>query len=201
MMLFRFNPALKPIDIPGGELQLRAPVPQDYQAWKQIRESSRDFLEPWEPRWPKDDLTRIGYRRRLKRYSTEYDLKTGETYFLVYTEDNLPIGGISISNIRYGVARTCNIGYWMGKNYAAKGYMAMAVKAIADHIFDDLQLCRIEAACLPHNRRSSRLLKNAGFNREGLLRSYLEINGERRDHVLYSLLTLDHKIKIDNLQR
>ncbi len=194
MIFFKSTPALKPIDISGGRLQLRPPVPQDYQAWKRVRESSRKFLEPWEPRWPKDDLTRTGYRRRLKRYISESNMNTGETYFLVDIEDNLPIGGISISNIRFGVARMCNIGYWMGEKYAAKGYMTKSVNAIADHIFDDLQLCRIEAACLVHNERSSRLLERVGFVREGLCRNYLEIDGERRDHILYSLLKQDRKI-------
>ena len=188
MVFYKPTPALKPINLPGGKLQLRAPVAADYLPWKQLREASREFLEPWEPRWPTSDLTRLGYRRRLKRYALEREMKTGETYLLVRRADNQPIGGISASNIRFGVARMCNIGYWMGQEYAGQGYMRMSVCALVDHLFNDLNLYRIEAACLPHNKRSSFLLERVGFVREGLVRKYLEIDGERRDHLLYSLL-------------
>ena len=193
MLFFNSKPQPKPIPLPGGKLLLREPVPGDYPGWKQVRESSREFLQPWEPSWPKDDLTRYGFRRRLKRYVWEREQKIGETYFLIRVEDELPIGGISISNIRYGVARTCNIGYWMGEEFAAKGYMGLCVTALCDHIFDNLDLHRIEAACLPHNQRSSRLLERAGFVQEGLLRDYLEIDGKRQNHLLYSLLRQDRR--------
>ncbi len=163
----------------------------DYPAWKRVREESREFLEPWEPRWPHNDLSRLGFRRRLKRYASERELKTGETYFLVSRQNDNPIGGISISNIRYGVARSCIIGYWMGREHAGKGYMQMSVLAVSNYVFEELGLCRIEAACLPNNKPSSQLLENTGFVREGIVRKYLEINGERRDHVLYSLLNDD----------
>jgi ribosomal-protein-alanine N-acetyltransferase len=193
MVFYKPTPVVRPINLPGSKLQLRVPQPQDYLSWKHVREASREFLVPWEPRWPDDDLTRFGYRRRLKRYALEREMKTGETYFLVSTEENVPMGGISISNMRYGVARMCNVGYWMGEKYASRGYMRMAVDEVVDYIFEELKLCRIEAACLLHNKRSSRLLESAGFKREGILRRYLEINGARQDHVLYALLREDRQ--------
>ena len=188
MAFYNFTPPLKPIEIADCKFLLRAPVPNDFSAWKQVREASREFLEPWEPRWPANDLTKLGFRRRLKRYELERERGTGETYFLIEKATGQPLGGISISNIRHGVARMCNIGYWMGEAYAGKGNMKKALPAICNHIFADLNLCRIEAACLPNNSRSSHLLEGAGFQQEGLLRQYLEINGIRQDHLLYSLL-------------
>ncbi len=191
MAFYNSIPSLKPIEIPETNLVLRAPVSQDYQAWKHIREASREFLEPWEPKWPENDLTRLGYRRRLKRYQQERERRTGETYFLISKSTNNPIGGITVSNIRYGVSRNCNIGYWMSEEFSGKGYMKLTVKAVARHIFNDLKLCRIEAACLPNNERSFKLLESIGFEREGHMRKYLEINGVRHDHILYSLLNTD----------
>ena len=191
MAFYNSIPSLNPIEIPETNLVLRAPASRDFQAWKHIREVSRDFLEPWEPKWPDNDLTRLGFRRRLKRYEQERERRTGETYFLISKSTKAPIGGITVSNIRYGVARNCNIGYWMGEEFAGKGFMKLTVKAVARHIFDDLKLCRIEAACLPGNKRSSKLLESIGFEREGHMRKYLEINGMRHDHILYSLLDTD----------
>ncbi len=188
MSFFKTASGPAPIPIEDGQHILRAPKPSDYLAWKEVREASREFLEPFEPLWPTNDLSRLGFRRRLKRYEYEYRNKTGETYFLVNAQDDLPIGGISISHIRYGVAKNCIIGYWMAHEHAGKGHMKRAVAAISHYIFKKLKLCRIEAACLPENIRSSRLLERAGFTQEGYLRQYLEINGTRQDHVLFSLL-------------
>ena len=59
------------------------------------------------------------------------------------------------------------------------------------YAFANLRLHRIEAACLPTNQRSIRLLEGAGFRREGLARAYLRINGVWQDHLLYGLLESD----------
>ena len=66
------------------------------------------------------------------------------------------------------------IGYWMGERFAGKGHMAQAVKLAIPYIFSSLQLHRIEAACIPENHRSIRLLEKAGFQREGYLRGIPE---------------------------
>src|SRR6267143_1409734 len=57
--------------ITGEGVVLRAPQMSDYAEWAGLREASRDFLTPWEPTWPPDDLTRGSYRRRIKRYTED----------------------------------------------------------------------------------------------------------------------------------
>src|SRR5215212_6804230 len=47
---------------------------------------------------------------------------------------------------------------------------------------------RLEAACIPSNIASVRLLEKTGFTREGFAREYLCINGLWQDHLLYALL-------------
>jgi ribosomal-protein-alanine N-acetyltransferase len=69
--------------------------------------------------------------------------------------------------------------------------MTAAVRAVVPFVFDSLELHRLEAACLPENTASMRLLERVGFKREGLARQYLRINGDWRDHVLYALLETD----------
>jgi ribosomal-protein-alanine N-acetyltransferase len=63
--------------------------------------------------------------------------------------------------------------------------------AVVPFVFDNLRLHRIEAACLPHNDASIRLLERTGFSREGLARRYLKINGAWQDHVTFALLEDD----------
>ncbi len=54
-------------------LVIRPPQMGDYEIWSALREQSRAFLQPWEPTWPKDDLTRSAFRRRLERYARELE--------------------------------------------------------------------------------------------------------------------------------
>lgn len=173
--------------IEGDGVRLRPPRAMDYEAWRDLREASRDFLQPWEPTWPKDDLTRAAYRRRLAAYAR--DREAGVAYpFFVYRQDTDALtGGITLSNVRRGVAQMGTVGYWCGQPFARKGYTLAAVKALAGFSFRTLALHRLEAACLPHNAASRRLLGKAGFTEEGYARAYLKINGVWRDHVLFGL--------------
>jgi ribosomal-protein-alanine N-acetyltransferase len=101
------------------------------------------------------------------------------------------VGGLTLCNVRRGVTQACTLGYWIGAPYARQGYMTAAVRAVIPFVFDSLELHRLEAACLPANTASVRLLERTGFTREGLARRYLKINGVWQDHVLYALLEGD----------
>ena len=66
--------------------------------------------------------------------------------------------------------------------------MTAAVSTVMPFAFDHLRLHRLEAACLPSNAASIRLLRRCGFSEEGLARRYLKINGRWEDHLLFGLL-------------
>ncbi len=191
-----FLRSVNPIDlgpkIYGRNVMLRVPQTSDYQAWAALREESRAFLTPWEPTWPRDDLTRTAFRRRIKRYLQ--DIRDDRAYpFLIFAgNERILIGGLTLSNVRRGVAMTCSVGYWIGERYARKGYMTDALSAVVQFCFDELALHRIEAACLPHNKASIALLKRCGFQEEGYARGYLKINGTWQDHLLFAILADDH---------
>jgi ribosomal-protein-alanine N-acetyltransferase len=74
----------------------------------------------------------------------------------------------------------------MGAAYARQGYMTAAVSALVPFAFSTLKLHRLEAACIPENAASVRLLEKTGFVREGYAREYLCINGVWQDHLLYA---------------
>ena len=177
--------------IAGAGVTLRVPQGGDYAEWAALRERSRAFLVPWEPTWPADDLTRGAFRRRLKRYAE--DLRNDLAYaFLIFrSEDNALVGGLTLANIRRGVAQAGSIGYWTGAPFARKGHMTAAMHALVPFCFSTLRLHRLEAACIPDNIASVRLLEKTGFQREGYARSYLCINGVWQDHLLYARLKDD----------
>lgn len=178
--------------IEAGSHYLRPLTMADFKPWALLRSESRAFLTPWEPLWPADDLTKPGFRRRLRRYAK--DRKEGRSLsFLLYKarSDQL-LGGLTLSNIRRGVSQTVTLGYWMGERYSGQGHMSAAVSMILPFCFDVLNLHRVEAACIPTNTPSIRLLEKAGFHREGYARNYLLINGNWQDHMLLACLAEDH---------
>ncbi len=177
----------------GEGVLLRTPQVTDHAAWAALRKRSRDFLTPWEPTWPADDLSRSAFRRRIRRYAE--DLRTDQSYafLIIRSTDDTLVGGLTLANIRRVVAQAGSLGYWMGQPYVRHGYMTAAVRAIIPFAFTTLRLHRLEAACIPTNAASTRLLENTGFVREGYARDYLCINGKWQDHLLYGRLKDDAK--------
>lgn len=172
-------------------IHLRPPIMGDYGAWAELRAQSRDHLVPWEPQWTRDELSRDAFRRRVRHYQRELREDLGYAFFLFREADERLLGGITISNVRRGVTQAAAVGYWIGKPYAGRGGMTKALSGIVRFAFDELKLHRLEAACMPTNSASIRVLEKNGFQREGLARRYLKINGVWQDHLLYATLADD----------
>jgi ribosomal-protein-alanine N-acetyltransferase len=175
----------------GRGLLLRPPAPSDYAGWAELRDSSRAHLIPWEPKWSRDELSRWAFRRRLRYYQRDQREDLGYAFFIFDAATSRLMGGLTLSNVRRGVTQACALGYWLGARYVGRGHMHHAVSLAADYAFTELRLHRLEAACLPNNGPSIGVLRRNGFQEEGLARSYLKINGEWRDHILFALLADD----------
>lgn len=178
-------------ELEGDKVRLRMPQASDYREWAELRAISRGFLEPWEPRWMPDEFERSAWRLRINHYRRDYAQGAAMAFFMYERGHGRLVGGITLGNIRHGVSQSAQIGYWIGQPYAGQGLMTDAVKTLSRFAFGELTLHRIEAACIPENSRSIRVLEKAGFRREGLLRSYLRINGVWQDHYLYARIADD----------
>jgi len=189
MAFFRTINFAEPLALIAGDgVTLRTPQMTDFSEWAALREASRDFLVPWEPTWPHDDLTRSAFRRRVRRYAEDLRTDQGYAFLILRTTDGVLLGGLTLAHIRRGVAQAASLGYWMGQPFARHGYMTAAVRAIIPFAFTTLRLHRLEAACIPSNAASIRLLERIGFVREGYAREYLCINGVWQDHLLFARL-------------
>ncbi|MDQ0324820.1 ribosomal-protein-alanine N-acetyltransferase [Rhodopseudomonas julia] len=175
----------------GEGVLLRAPQFSDFAEWAALREESRAFLAPWEPIWPSDDLTRMSFRRRIRRYRNEIRDDQAYPFFIFRMSGNILVGGLTLSNVTRGMTQSATIGYWMGEPFAGKGHMSAALRAIIPYAFGPLRLHRLEAACLPHNRASITLLERCGFQREGLARGLVCIAGRWQDHIRFARLAED----------
>ncbi|HXL42845.1 MAG TPA: GNAT family N-acetyltransferase [Gaiellaceae bacterium] len=86
-----------------------------------------------------------------------------------------------------------SIGYWVAREARRRGVATSALRLVAQWALRELGLPRVQLVTDPENEPSQRVAEGAGFQREGLLRSYIELQGSRRDCVLYSLLEGDLK--------
>jgi [ribosomal protein S5]-alanine N-acetyltransferase len=178
-------------------LFLRLPEHSDFRAWAALRAVSADFLRPWEPSWSDDHLTRRAFTLRVHWAKRVAAQGSALPLFLFRQQDGALIGAITLDHIRRGPAQAGTIGYWVGQPFARQGYMGEAIRAVVHHGFSDMDLSRIEAACLPENAASRGVLEKAGFKYEGVAQAYLQIDGRWRNHVLYANLRGDRRGRTD----
>lgn len=184
-----------PLHLSGSKVWLRPPQIDDWAEWATLRSESRDFLEPWEPTWPADCLTKSAWQRRLRRQYEDWRRDAGYAILVFRNSDMAMVGGLSLTNVRRGVTQTGTLGYWCGKKFAHQGYISEAVMLLREHAFGALALHRIEAGCLPRNIASRNLLTKCGFREEGYAQGYLRINGKWEDHVLFGLTRDDEALR------
>jgi ribosomal-protein-alanine N-acetyltransferase len=185
------------ISLETARMTLRLPQASDQNAWIDLRNQNAEFLQPWEPIWHDDHLTRRSFSQRI--YWSQKSAIAGSAYplFLTRREDDMLLGAVTLDNVRRGPAQTGTLGYWIGQKFARQGYMQEAIQAVVHHAFSRFDLSRIEAACLPENQASRGVLEKSGFKYEGVAQSYLQIAGRWRNHVLYANLRSDRRGKSD----
>ena len=185
------------IRIDTERMVLRPPMHVDFRPWSDLRRQSAEFLQPWEPSWSADHLTRKGFVNRVYWANRSIAQGTAVPLFLVRREGNLVIGAITLDNIRRGPSQAGTIGYWIGAEHSRQGYMQEALTALVHYAFEVLDLSRLESACLPENAASRALLEKCGYKYEGVAQSYLQINGRWRNHVLYANLRRDRRGRVE----
>src|SRR5947209_3147491 len=190
MAFFRTVSFSEPLPtIEGDGVYLRAPQMSDYSEWTSLREASRAFLTPWESTWPADDLSRSAFRRRLRRYAEDQRTDASYAFFLFRKSDDALVGGLTLANVRRGVAQAGSLGYWIGEPFARRGLMSGAVQALVPFGFGSLRLHRPEAAGIPGITAPLRLPQKSAFARRGYAREYLCINGLWQDHLLFGCVS------------
>ncbi len=180
-------------EITGQKVILRPPQYSDWKAWADERKKNKLYLQPWEPLWSINELERSSFVKRVRMF--ERLSHNDQAYsFLIFTSDNEDfIGEVNISNVQRGIIQSCTIGYWIAKDCEGKGMMSESLELVKEFIFNELKLHRIEAACLPHNMPSIKVLLKNGFIKEGTARKLLKINDKWQDHTVLSFIHDDFK--------
>lgn len=150
---------------------------------------NREFLSAWEIKREPAFYTMEWQTKVLREERIQYE--RGHLFKLwIYGLDNTEriIGSIALSNIIRGAFQSCHLGYKLDKDLQGRGYISEALTMMIAIAFRDLELHRIEANIMPHNKASLRVVEKQGFQFEGLAKKYLKINGKWEDHIHMVLL-------------
>jgi RimJ/RimL family protein N-acetyltransferase len=97
------------------------------------------------------------------------------------------LGGCGVNQVNK-TNRFANLGYWVRTSAMGQGVAPAAVRLVADEVFRETDLVRLEIVCAVRNVRSQRVAEKVGAMREGVLRRRLVIPGGCSDAVMYSLV-------------
>ncbi|MGI9125586.1 MAG: GNAT family N-acetyltransferase [Mycobacterium sp.] len=176
------------LKVPGGAVRLRPVRMRDGAHWSRIRLAERDNLEPWEPSADADWIVRHALSAWPAMISgLRSEARKGRMLPYVIEVDGRFRGQLTIGNVTHGSLKSAWIGYWVSTEVAGGGVATAAVALGLDHCFGPVGLHRVEATVRPENAASRRVLGKVGFREEGLLRRYLHVDGEWRDHLLVAV--------------
>jgi len=116
--------------------------------------------------------------------------KNGQAYVLLVTERgdaNTIIGRVALTGVLRGAFQNAYLGYWIDESRQNRGLMTEAVRAVTAFAFESAGLHRVQAAVMPRNRPSQRVLEKVGYRREGVALRYLCIAGTWEDHILFAM--------------
>lgn len=180
----------------GERTVLRFARDDDARVFLELLERSRDHLAPWMPRSARASEPTLA-RKFARMLLPECDTPT-KLRVLVCARDaddagpaGRMVGVVSLSNISEWPQLAANTGYWLCAGETGKGLMRDALAAMVDIAFEERKLHRVVANILPANRRSHAVAEALGFTNEGVARGLVEINGEWRDHAVWSILSTE----------
>jgi ribosomal-protein-alanine N-acetyltransferase len=164
----------------------------DAADWVRLRLDNEEWLTHWEPSAPlpwRERHTAAAFRA-MRRSGTRRARAGLSLPFAVRVDGRLA-GQVTVDNVVRGALRSGHLGYWVDRAVSGRGLATLAVALVCDHAFTAAGLHRLQADIRPENLRSQRLVERLGFRQEGVLRRYLDIDGDWRDHLSYALLAED----------
>ena len=191
----------QPVALHGRRLLLRPLTVHDFEAWREVRRRSHDWLTQWEPRrvpgQPDTVEDRQAFASRCAARMREIQLATGYGFGIFV--DGAFAGEVNINTVHWGAHQSAYIGYWIDQAHAGQGYMPEAVVAVLRFAFEQLGLHRLQISIIPRNGASRRVVEKLGLREEGLAVRYLEINGVWEDHLRFAITSEEWTERRDEL--
>ena len=159
----------------------------DLEALLDLRLRNRHFLKPFEPVTLDSHYTLEGQQEILQKVQDNWETGSGYGFGVFLINDDRLIGRVNLSNVVRGAWESCTMGYFLDEKYNGNGFTTEAVRLAIVFAFGSAKLHRVQAAVMPRNLGSIRVLEKVGFRYDGFSTYYLQINGVWEDHHLYSI--------------
>ncbi|MCU1510367.1 MAG: family N-acetyltransferase [Arthrobacter sp.] len=166
-----------------GSVRVRVPRVSDAEGLSAAYQRNREHLAPWEPRRNEDFFTVAGQAASIESKLALFIAGSDVPWVLL--DEGRIVGVMTLSGIVRGPFLSAHLGYWVDKDYTGRGVGSAAVAYAVDAARTELGLHRLQAATLPQNAASQKILKRSHFEEIGLAPAYLEIAGAWQDHILY----------------
>lgn len=164
-------------------VRIRVVRPSDAERLSVAYQLNREHLAPWEPRRNEEFFTAAGQAASIESKLALFIAGSDVPWLLL--DAGCVVGVMTLSGIVRGPFLSAHIGYWVDKQYVGRGVGSAAVAYAVDVARTELGLHRLQAATLPHNAASQKILMRSGFEGIGLAPAYLKIAGAWQDHFLY----------------
>jgi ribosomal-protein-alanine N-acetyltransferase len=176
--------------IVSERLVLRPPRTNDVPEMRRALRSNAAHLRPWSvaPAPGEDPASLASISRAVLQQRREW--KRGQTFVLLIApreDEGQIIGRVALGGVLRGAFQNAYLGYWIDQQRQGRGLMTEAVRAATSFAFSTAELHRVQAAVMPRNCGSLRVLEKAGYRREGVAQRYLCIAGRWEDHVLFAI--------------
>lgn len=170
--------------IVGRRVILRAPHSRDVAALRRLVRANDQYLTSARPHEPATGGTPLEQEVEQQRRQWRQD----RAYSFVIESSGEPelLGRVSLTNVLRGAFQNAYLSYWIAESQANQGYATEAITVVCELAFGRLGLHRLQAAVLPDNAPSRRVLEKTGFREEGLAQGFLRVDGRWRDHVMYA---------------
>jgi [ribosomal protein S5]-alanine N-acetyltransferase len=157
---------------------IRLLQPDDAEEIAALYVANRTFMTPFEPDRTEEFFTADYQRLRIEAIGDDH-------WRWGVIEGGRIVGTAGLVDVVRGALQVGNVGYWIARDHNGRGLATSAVADVVEFAFSEAALHRLEAGTLVDNHASQRVLEKNGFERFGLARKLLRVNGEWRDHVLY----------------
>jgi [ribosomal protein S5]-alanine N-acetyltransferase len=197
-------PVIPPLSIrlTTERLVLRPPRTNDVGEIRRLLRRNEAHLRPWNPapRPGEDPSSVTEVSNSILRQRREW--KSGRSFVFMLAHRDDPgtfIGKFALSGVMRGAMHGAYLGYWMDVDHQNGGLCTEGLGAMLDFAFGQAQLHRVQAAIMPHNPQSLRVIEKLGFRREGYAVRYLQIAGTWEDHILFARTREEHPITVQTM--
>ncbi len=176
---------------------LRPPRPDDARVLGAALKRNAEHLAPWSPAGlvAPEARTAVRLAADIARMRRQWQKDVQYNLFASEAGSDAILGKVTLS-VQRGAFQNAYLGYWCDGARQGTGLMTECLRAVLYFAFGPLALHRVQAAIMPRNAASLRVVEKLGFRREGFAERYLQIAGAWEDHVLFARTAEEHATSV-----